>query len=61
MTDEERTIDGRRWYDDPRRGDPKPELIPVPIVGRRKYDNRTGMPVGEDGDRLYGRRASDPR
>lgn len=31
------------------------------IEGRRAYDNRSGLPVGRDGDRLYGRRASDPR
>lgn len=30
-------------------------------VGRRDYDNRTGLPKGRDGDALYGRRASDPR
>lgn len=54
---------GRRWYDtDPDGPESEPvEPMPIPVVGRRKYDNRTGMPIGEDGDRLYGRRASDPR
>ena len=40
-----------------RRANPQVSLF----SGRRIYDVRTGMPRGQDGDTLYGRRGSDPR